>query len=173
MKNFQLVNPNIEGTIQTKFEGKTVNDAAVSAYRTISGLFSNNVPKFSFTLMNNDKYYHFDAKEKMNDSGKIKFTITENKNTIDNNALKQFIVESTDMNGGGSKYRYDDSSSSSFSSSLNDSSSDYKYFRPVKRSCPINYWSYWAGYPYTRPYYYVPQFVPTIKPYVYIKFRDT
>lgn len=167
MKHYTLVNPQVQGTIDTKFQAKSSRDAGLHAYKTISGYFSNNVPEFSFTLKQGDNFHHFRAKEKISDSGKIKYTVKEDMKITDISGLQKFIKESTDDLQGGKHSKYDDSSSSSSSSS----SSAYDYYGRTYNKQPIYYWKYYPRvYPYQ--YYYFPQFVAPLSPYVYVKFSD-
>ena len=175
MKNFTLVNPSIEGSIQTSFQAKNSDDAAVQTYKTLSAYFANNIPHFSFTMKEGSKYHHYTAKEKKNSSGKIKFTIKKNDCQIENSKIEEFLEEVSNMSGGRSRYKYDDSDSSS------SESSDYRYYKPMKRHEPIQRWSYYPYYYYPSyttkyyptPYYYVPQFVTATHPYIYIKLSDS
>lgn len=162
MKNFTLVNPVIKGSLNTTFEAKTPNEAAMNAYKNISAYFAKNVPKFSFSMQEGETLYHFTAKEKINENGKIRFSIQQNKDIKDVAKLTKFIDDVDNLNGGG-RYRYSDDSSESSSES-----SDYKYYKPIRRHRPIDYWYYYPN-SYTYDYYYVPQFIPSVTPYVYVK----
>jgi hypothetical protein len=177
MKSYILVNPHIEGSVETKFKTKTADEAASFAYESISKYFSNNLPKFSFTLQKagSDKYYHFDVKEKINKNDKIKFEIKKNDLIQDINGLKKFIeVNEENLAGGKSshskKYKLSDDDSDSSSSSSSDDNY-YYYYKPVNRYQPISYWSYYP-YVYNLRKFYVPTFVPTISPYVYISLSN-
>lgn len=180
MKSYILVNPHIEGSIETKFKTKSSAEAANLAYETVSKYFSNNLPKFTFTLQKagSDKFYHFDVSEKINKNDKIKFEIKENTAVSNIDGLKKFIqTNEQELDGGkhSKKYRLDDSESSDSSSSDSNSDDDYYYYyKPINRSMPITYWSY---YPYVYPNIYsrklyVPTFVPTVTPYLYISLSN-
>ena len=178
MKSYILVNPHIEGSVETQFKTKTANEAANLAYETISKYFSNNLPKFSFTLQKagSDKFYHFNVSEKINKNEKIKFQIKQNESISSVEGLKKFIETNEENLTGGKnkskKYRFDDESDDSSSSSSDSDDDYYYYYKPVNRSLPITYWSY---YPYVYPSLkkiYVPTFVPTISPYVYISLSN-
>jgi len=178
MNSYILVNPHIEGSIDTRFKTKTANEAATIAYDTVSKYFSNNLPKFSFTLQKagSDKFYHFDVNEKINKNDKIKFQIKENSSITNLDGLKKFIDTNNDKLEGGKshkshkyrKYKYDDEDSSDSSDSDDDY---YYYYKPITRTMPITYWSYYP-YAYNLKQIYVPTFVPTISPYVYINFSN-
>jgi hypothetical protein len=177
MKSYILVNPHIEGSVETKFKTKNADEAASLAYETISKYFSNNLPKFAFTLQKagSDKFYHFNVSEKINKNDKVKYEIKSNNSITAVDGLKKFIeTNEENLNGGkdkSKKYRFDEDSSESSSSS--DSSDDdyYYYYKPVNRSLPITYWSYYP-YVYSLRKFYVPTFVPTISPYVYISLSN-
>jgi hypothetical protein len=177
MKSYILVNPHIEGSVETKFKTKTANEAASLAYETVSKYFSNNLPKFSFTLQKagSDKFYHFDVSEKINKNDKIKFLIKPNESISSVEGLKKFIETNEENLAGGKnkskKYRFDDDSSDSSSSSSGSDDDYYYYYKPVNRSLPITYWSYYP-YVYSLQKLYVPTFVPTISPYVYISLSN-
>jgi hypothetical protein len=100
--------------------------------------------------------------------------LNENKSIQEINGLKKFIETNDENLAGGKslhskKYKLDDSESSSSSS---DSDDDYYYYyKPVNRSLPITYWSYYP-YVYNLRKFYVPTFVPTISPYVYISLSN-
>jgi hypothetical protein len=175
MKSYILVNPHIEGSIDTKFKTNSPMEAANLAYETLSKYFSNNIPKFSFTIQKagSDKFYHFDVNEKINKNDKIKFQIKENTEITNIDGLKKFIKNTEEDLAGGKKsnrkYKYDDESDSS---SSDDSDEDYYYYyKPINRHMPITYWSYYP-YVYNLKKIYVPTFVPTISPYVYINFSN-
>lgn len=167
METYKLVNPVIQGTMQTSFEGKHSIDAAGRAYDAIAEHMTNNMPHFSFTLEKGGKYYHFNATEKANTSGKVKTEVKQI--TVKNeDGLSEFINNSRNVRGGGKhrKYRYEDDSDSD-SDSSDDDSSDYRYYRPVPRRTAIDYWYYYP-YIYKYDYLYSPLFVSDLRPYIEI-----
>jgi hypothetical protein len=178
MKSYILVNPHIEGSMGVEFKCNSAIEAANLAYNTISKYFSNNVPNFSFTLQKGGaKFFHFDVKEKINKKDKIKFEIKENLTINNIDGLLKFIDNNeSELEGGskdkkhGKKYKFDDDEDSS-SSSDSDSDEDYYYYhKPITRNMPITYWSYYP-YVYNLKKVYVPTFVPTVTPYVYIAYE--
>ena len=166
MKNFTLINPTIKGSINSTFKAKSSNEAAINAYKTISAYFSKNVPQFSFTMQEGGNLHHFMAKEKITENGKIKFVVSPLTKIKNVTKMQKFIGEIDTMAGSGRYNLSDDSSSDS-----SDQSSDYKYYKPIRRQRPIDYWYYYPNL-YTYDYYYVPQFIPSLSPYVYIKLSD-
>ena len=185
MKSYILVNPHIKGSMDVEFKSNSATEAANLAYENISKYFSNNIPNFSFTLQKggSEKFFHFNVREKINKNDKIKFKIEENTSITSIDGLKKFIDNNeSEIDGGADqlivggkhdkKYKYDDSSSSSSSSSSESEDDDYYYYyKPIKRNMPITYWSYYP-YVYNLRKVYVPTFVPTISPYVYINYSN-
>ena len=59
--NYKFVNPHIEGDFKNLFSGKNHIDAARIAWEKLSTNFTNNLPKFAFTLekVGDGKLYHF------------------------------------------------------------------------------------------------------------------
>ena len=186
MKSYTLVNPQLKGSIDVEFKCNSAIEAANLAYDTISKYFSNNVPNFSFTLQKGgSKFFHFDVKEKINKNNKIKFVIEENSTITNIDGLVKFIkINEEELEGGykddkhekddkhakhSKKYKFDDDDSSS-SSDSSDSDDDYYYYKPITRNMPITYWSYYP-YVYNLKKVYVPTFVSSVTPYVYIAYE--
>lgn len=161
-----LVNPQIEGSIEQRFQSKTPREAGLKAYKEISQYFSNNMPEFSFSLRSGNDLYHYHVREKINKDDKIKYVVKQTEKNVNEAGLRKFIEESkNDLIGGG---KYFDDSSDSDSSSEEDS---YEYYRRKQQNEAIYYWKYFPGaYPYG--YYYTPQFIKPLTPYIYIKFSD-
>lgn len=168
MKEYKIVNPRIRGSMDTQFTAENNKEAGLKAYREMSSYFSNNVPSFVFTLQRGNDLVHYKAKEKVKGE-KVKFSVREIDDSdklrkIDENALKTFIADTNDSVGGGFTYFDDDSSSSS-------SSSEYVYHRKPMEYSPITHWQYFPKiYPFQ--YSYVPTFVSTVQPYIYVKLFD-
>lgn len=167
MNNYFLVNPQVMGTMQTKFTTHNDRDAGLMAFREMSRNFSNNVPFFNFTLRRGKNYVHFIAREKTNSDGNVKFTVKEMEISIDNTELQKFIQDTEPgFTGGAFKY-YDDDSSSSSNKKSNKS---YTYHKKPLADSPITHWQYYPKiYPYQ--YLYMPQFTYGLNPYVYLKFE--
>ncbi len=172
--NYALVNPLISGSMNTIFKASDPKEAAKKAYDTLSGVFSNSVPKFMFTLKNDDTLYHFKVKEKVKDGKvysnivplKVEGATKEEKANIKRNleAFHRAIEEQSKLNGG----NYDDDSSSSDSSDDSDTSDDI-YRKALDKSIPYitNMWYTPVLYYSTEPdYIYIPSLVPlsTINP---------
>ena len=167
MKSYTLVNPHIEGSISTKFKASSAQDAANLTFEALSKYFSINVPNFSFTLQKggSDKFYHFNLKEKINSSDKIKFTIKQIEK-VNDNVLTKFIKSNQDKQDGGKSRKYkkyiDDDDDED-----DDDDDYYYYYKPIVRQQPMYYWSY-APYVYNIKKVYVPTFIPGITPYINI-----
>jgi hypothetical protein len=105
MKSYTLVNPYIEGSMRTKFKAGSSLEAAKLAYEELSQYFSNNVPRFLFSLKktgSDDDFFHFQVLEKINNSDKLRYTIKAyNKaNNIDKFKIA-FKKTSKNLQGGG------------------------------------------------------------------------
>jgi hypothetical protein len=107
MKSYTLVNPYIEGSMRTKFKAGSSLEAAKLAYEELSQYFSNNVPRFLFSLKktgsdSDNDFYHFQVLEKINNSDKLRYTIKAyNKaNNIDKFKIA-FKKTSKNLQGGG------------------------------------------------------------------------
>ena len=167
MNNYSLANPQVRGTMETKYAARNDREAGIMAFREMSQYFSNNVPSFLFTLKRGGKYIHYKAREKANASGKVRFTVRQLEKSVNNKELNTFIQDNDSSFSGGTFSYNDDDDSSSSSSSSNKKS--YEYHRKPLSSSPITHWQYYPKiYPYQ--YSYMPQFISAISPYVYLKF---
>jgi hypothetical protein len=67
LHNYVLVNPYIQGELNTTIKAKNSIDAAKELYNGLSEHFNNAVPKFYFTIQKGGsgkgKLYHFKVKE--------------------------------------------------------------------------------------------------------------
>jgi hypothetical protein len=181
MGKYILVNPKIEGTIKTKVNAETALEAANLIFKEQSQYFSNNLPKFIFSLKKKDEYFHFIVREKINKNNNLKYKISLYNKNINPDELQK--IYSNNLKGGHSKYNIysdddesdssdsvsSDSDSSDSDSSDSDSSNNYDYllYKPLKK--PITYWSYYS-YIYPTSNIYIPTFVPTLRPYININF---
>lgn len=166
MKSYTLVNPHIEGSLNTKIKANTAQDAANLTFETLSKYFSINIPNFTFTLQKggSDKYYHFNVQEKITTDDKIKFTIKQIEK-VNDEVLNKFIKSNDEKQSGGKSKKY-----RKYSDDDSDEDEDddyYYYYKPIVRPEPIYYWSY-APYVYNIRKVYVPTFIPGITPYINI-----
>lgn len=175
MSTYKLVNPHIEGNCNKSFSGKNEHEVALKAWSTLSKFFTNNVPKFAFSLKNehNNKLIHFLVKEKLDDAGIVDYNISK----LDDND----VGELKQQHVGGKHHKHhrhhkdkmhknneDDSSSSSSSSS-----SDEEIFKKLNnyrlyQSQPIYYWWYDPCIYKKLRSIYIPTFVQTVIPYIEI-----
>lgn len=174
---YSLINPHLEGNFNNNFEGSTPMNAAKNVYNEISKYFNNNVPKYYFTLQNNEdkSYHHFEVREKKNGS-QVNYNITSHKPTykIDmdnfNAPLNKYIggKHSGTLSKIAKRLKHEDSSSSDSDSSSSSSSDSDDWVRT--KVSPIRLW--W----YDPSIYRIPRvIIPTlnIRPYVVIPYYRT
>ena len=109
VNTYQLVNPHIAGTFDTKIKAKNSKEASNIFYKNLSEHFSNSIPQFFFTIQKGGsgggKYFHFKAQEERNEdevSFKISSYELQNENKI--NDFKNSLNEIKDkIQGGGKK----------------------------------------------------------------------
>ena len=105
MKTFKLVNPYIKGNMTTTFSGKDSLNAAQSAWEELGQNISKGIPKFYFTLQDNQKnLVHFYVKETLND-GLVDYRLSKLNKKIPTKATTHFKTqlekfEDTNMSGG-------------------------------------------------------------------------
>lgn len=180
MGKFELVNPVILGTFGTSYTAKSSEEAAKLFWQklTADGQFvSGNIPKFMFTLMDDDnELYHFVVKEKTNGSN-VDFNIEPLKNEMSEAEKKSFIdevkkIRTTTTNvmnkqAGGKSYRKYDRDDDSSSSDSDDEDEMFKYLRLNNAYKPISYWWY-TPVLYRTTSVYSPSFVAPLSPYVHL-----
>lgn len=78
VNTYVLVNPYIQGNLETKVKAKNSIEAGKMIYNNLSEHFSNNLPKFLFTIQKGSsgdgKHYNFKVKEKK-EGNEINFSI--------------------------------------------------------------------------------------------------
>jgi hypothetical protein len=171
---FKLVNPLIKGDMETTYTGGSSMDVANKAYQNLSQYFNNYIPKFYFTLEDeNNKLHHFKVNENRNGEN-ANYTIKSYsvKSKYESELRKQ--IEEYNTNGGqysseeqqgGRKHKHSRSSSSSSSDDwLDESSSTDRYSYKVDPI--INWWYYPSVYRVRR--FYVPTFVQSVTPIINI-----
>ena len=168
MSNYKLINPYIEGTMVTSFSGASQLDAACSAWNALSKYITNNVPKFAFTLENNDgQLYHFLVKESLSGNRAADYKISEINLKLQQDAISQFKNRLSMRGGRKHKKRHDDDDdeSSSSSSTSEDIFSAIKLSKLYSKTQPIVYWWY-DPLIYEVESIYIPTFVAPIVPYI-------
>lgn len=121
MTKYNLVNPLIEGNMNTSVKASTELKGAGRMYeKVIAPLLITSAPKFNFTMEGGGKMYHFTVKESVKGDS-AKFKIEKFDGEVDENKFKSKLNEVKTQSGGKSKHRHkskdDDSSSSSSSDS--------------------------------------------------------
>jgi hypothetical protein len=175
-----LVNPHIEGEIDTKIKSNNSLKAAKVFYKNLSQHFNNNIPKFYFSIQkggaSDGKYYHFVVKEvKVNDEVKFNiepYVISQDSKSIKNFETKlstfkskfnQFGGKSSKKNSKKKSKKLDDSSDSDLDSSEN----FYKKAQTYKPAVvpPLYYWWYDPGV-YNLDSVFIPTFYSYVTPYL-------
>lgn len=170
--SYTIVNPYISGKMNKTFKGKNPLIAANNAYKAMSKYFSNNIPKFYFTLQKvrgktavgggkSNDYFHFQVKE-MKNGKKVEYDITSYDSAGDLSQFRENVSRVAKKQEGGRKYNDDDDDDDDF-----DDSSEYKYKRTFTRTQPISFWWY-DPYVYRLHKYYVPTFIVETAPYIEI-----
>jgi hypothetical protein len=173
---YKLVNPYIKGEFETKLDAKNSLEAAKSFYKNLSEHFSNNVPKFYFTIQKGGsgkgKFYHFEVKEKKVEDS-VDFTIKPFEIKGEDEAMKQYLDNFDHFkgryNGGAKKSRKGSRKSSRRSSrraSDEISSDSDDFYREAKSYVPTASSPFY--YMYYDPLLYKVDsvFIPTYYAYV-------
>jgi len=162
MTKYNLVNPFIEGNMNTSVKASGELEGAGKIYEQIlAPMFITSVSEFKFSIEGDGKLYHYIVKENVKKDS-AKFKIEKIGGHTDDKKLKNKLKElkEEEQSGGKSKHKHkhnkdDDSSSSS-------SSSEESYYR-FNRFCysPYIYSPYInTGYSYTLPYISPTYFYP-------------
>jgi hypothetical protein len=183
-KNFELINPYIEGTFKTIFTGNNAINAADVCFKSISTYIRNPMPSFYFTLKNmkGGKLHHFKVSEKLINGNTSDYVIAEldlniEKQNIDTfekkiDTLKSRQENKNNLKGGKSKKTlddFDDDSSSSSSDSdepKNYSNKTYTEYVYQPQQPILYYW--YDPYIYNIPTFYIPHFSLPVTPLVEI-----
>jgi hypothetical protein len=147
---YRLINPYIEGSVDTTVKAKNSFSAGKKIYNNISDYFTNHVEDFNMTIQNLETkgLTHFRINEKKTNGNAVDFNLVKLEGDLPAATEKKLInvVDGLDKQTGGRKHHHhhrdDDSSESSSSSSSEDN-----YFRiPVVQ--PISKFVY-----FNLPYY--------------------
>jgi len=149
--SYRLINPHIEGTMNTVVKAKNSFSAGKKLYGTVSRHFTNHVDDFYMTIQNveNKELTHFKIDEKRNNNNVVDYHLVK----LDNNftpELEQKLISSVENVNtifGGKKHKKKDDDDSSDSSSSSSSSSDSAFYYKVPKQ-EINRFSY-----FYLPYY--------------------
>lgn len=177
MPTFKLVNPKIIGDFNDIVTANNKSDAADKTWMQLTKYITNNVPRFLFTLEDQESglLYNFQVDE--NPDGKIaNYDITELDSKLTKSQIKSFknqlakIERKTQhlingMYGGQRRHRYHEDDSTTDSEELYDK---IKLIKSINTPQPIVYWWYTPVlYEYYKlPSIYIPTFNPPLLPYV-------
>lgn len=173
---YQLVNPYIEGQLETTFDGSTPLKAATKCWSKLSSMFTNCVPYFAFTLQEGGKLHHFVVNEKVDKNNKVSFKLKEY-NNVDEGKVNKFLSKVKQLQEGGKrrKKHSDDDSSSSDSDSHELNKLKYNHIKQRANNSKLigTYTWYWSYYPtiYDLAVYdafYIPTLTAPYMPYFYI-----
>lgn len=168
---YRLINPVIEGKFNSVFTGKSELDVAEKAWSGMSKYFSNNVPKFAFTMerISDGKLCHFMVKEDKKGDEDVDWKISElnlKKTKKQEEALRRKLNELRNQHGGADKDDKDEDDSSSSSFDLNKAYSKMRYNTlSTAYTMPFVYWGY-TPWIYDLESFYMPIFVANMYPYV-------
>jgi hypothetical protein len=187
---YKLVNPIIDGSFDTIYEGKTPIKAAHKCWMKLSNLLSNNVPSFAFTMKTmtgGDKdgqgeYHHYKVKEQKNPKDKsISYEMSEVEIDLSPEQKKKLDNLENESKKNNKGVPVDDDADDeeeleqiggfcpSYSISTSNSyCNKYKSFA-VTSLMPVTYLSYWP-YMYNLDVVYIPNFIAPLNPYVTILF---
>lgn len=171
--SYTLVNPYIKGDFNCEFSGSSAIDAASECWSTLSEHFTNNLPKFAFTLQKGGKLYHFNVKEDVDESGLVNFNIKELKNVSSNceSNFKNNLKSAKSQSGGKKKKKKDDDDDSDSDSDEEKLYNRLRYERIKDSSNLIYYWWYYPNM-YAYDVYYVPTFTYPLTPYIEVSTID-
>ena len=145
MPNYKLINPRIEGSLETSFQGNNIMSIAKRVWEDVSQYITNNVPKFAFTLENSQtgKLHHFCVKEQLKGGSSAKYNISEISVKLNDKQLKEFKNKSQKAGmKGGKKDKDKDDDDDDSSTSSDDVFSAIQLHNLYSRSQPIVYWWY-------------------------------
>lgn len=154
MTEYKLINPKIEGTMKTRFLGNNPTTAAKEAWTVLSKNFTNFIPKFAFTLVDdNNKQSHFVTRESEK-NGEVDFVVEEIKKVTPANE-KALINKGADqqqkvLNGGSRDDLLDDEFLDDDDDDFDDNLDDCDIYGYCKRNSnlPISlFWYYPSIYP--------------------------
>jgi hypothetical protein len=166
---YVLVNPHIEGKLETKVKAQNSQEAANMLYKNLSENFNNSIPAFHFTIQKGSSgegsLYHFKVKETRKNN-EVKFSVksinikgiseAEEKFKLRLEQAKNKLAQEGGKKHKSKKAKKHDSSDSD--SDLDSSSDDYKRAKSyVPLNQPIYYWWY-DPYVYRLDSVYVPTF---------------
>lgn len=174
MVQYKLINPYIEGELQTTFDASSPDTAAKKAWNTLSSVFTNDVPQFAFTLQAGGKLHHYKVKETIKNN-QVNFNMTRINNVtaqneqslINGSKNAKAMAGGAARKGGKRKIPKDDDEDDDEHGLYN----RIKYHKMLNTFSPMSYMWYYP-YIYDIPFVYMPTFVAPINPYVEILVSD-
>jgi hypothetical protein len=176
MPKFTIVNPFIEGKMNKTCNAKTPIAAAKETWCNLSKNFSNNVPKFAFTLENESdgSLSHFSVTEKIVETD-VDYLIKElnlNLSESNNDKFKNEIHKLKQIQIGGKSKYYKDDDDDDNDAIYDDLANIYDNIRTYKQNqqnWPVYYWWYFPSL-YKVEDLYIPTFTAPFNPYAHLKF---
>lgn len=149
MTKYTLVNPIIEGSFQKTYSGKDKMEVADKLWTNLSKYLIGGVPRFIFTMKDDENSYHtFEVRENESNG---KYTIQTKNVEVDDedfenfqNAVKKYSSKAKKQQGGMEKpkrKRYEDDSSDTDSDSDNNMAMS-EYYPTIRRTSPIVLFNY-------------------------------
>lgn len=137
---YLLINPYIEGSLDTVVRARNSFSAGKKIYNTISNYFTNQVDNFYMTIQNLEtkELTHFKIGEKRGENGIVDFNLVKLDEKFSPELEKKLInsIEKLGKQSGGKHHhkKEDDTSSSSSSSSSSDEKNYYRFpVQPISR----------------------------------------
>jgi hypothetical protein len=128
MTKYNLVNPYIDGNLNTSIKASSELKAAGKIYeQVLAPMFITSAPEFNFTIEGGGELYHYTVKETVKGED-AKFKIEKFNGKVDDAKFKTKLSEIKEQSGGKHKRKDDDDSSSS-------SSSDSPPYYSISRYC--------------------------------------
>lgn len=164
MPQYKLINPVMKGNMNTTVKAKDELAAANKMWQEMSQYFSNNVPKFAFSMEKaSGGVSHFMVKESLKNNDNASYEISElsiNLSKANNNLFKERCGRAQNKSvGGKKKHNKDDESSSE------DDIYDIIAKKSASLVTPIHY-VWYDPYIYNFDSVYFPTFVHPWTPYV-------
>ena len=132
MSKYKLINPQIDGSMDTTVKGRNSFSAAKKIYNNLSQYFTNHLDNFYITLQNLDTHElsNFKIQEKRKDNDNVNYDLIKLNDSFPSD-LNDKIIDVVNSKQTGGKHKHKSSSSSS-SSSSSDSYFDYP-IQPITR----------------------------------------
>lgn len=174
---YRLINPYIEGSVDTTVNSRNSFNGAKKLYKNISEYFTNHVKNFNMVIqnVNTDKLTHFKINEKNSKDGTVDYDLTILNNNFPLEIEKKLISSFNKLSkqsGGKSHRKYDDSDSSDSSSSSEDlyNQSIQPITRFVYFYLPYYQYEIYGATPLDLSRLYLPMFSLPVNPVYEVRF---